>query len=55
MYISCSAGRDEVPLGFLFVPFPFSGGLGKSISSGYDRKVPEYTEFFRKIQPSRYS
>ena len=31
-----------------FVPFPFSGGIGKRSSAGYDRKVPEYTEFLRK-------
>ena len=41
MQISCSAGRDT----FLFVPFLFYGGIGYHASSGYDRKVPEYTEF----------
>ena len=38
----------------LFIPFPFSGGIGENISAGYDRKVPEHTEFLRKIQPRRY-
>ena len=32
---------------FLFVPFPFSGGIGKRSSAGYDKKVPEYMEFLR--------
>ena len=31
-----------------FFPFPFSGRIGKHSSSGYDRKVQEYTEFLRK-------
>ena len=51
MYISCSDGRDNIPLALIFVHFPFSGGIGKRSSAGYDRKVPEYTEFLRKIQP----
>ena len=55
MLIRCRAGRDDIPLAFLFVPFPFSGGIGKRSSAGYDRKVPEYTEFLRKIQPSLWS
>ena len=37
---------------FPFVPFPFSGGIGKHSSSGYDRKLPEYTVLLQKIQPS---
>ena len=44
MYISCGAGRDDIHFAFLFVTFPFSGGIGKRISPGYDRKVSEYTE-----------
>ena len=34
--------------GIPFFPFPFSGGIGKHSSAGYDRKVQEYTEFLRK-------
>ena len=34
------------------VTFLFSGGIGKLSSAGYDKKVPEYTELLRKIQPS---
>ena len=37
--------------GIPFCYFPFSGGIRKRSSAGYDRKVPEYTEFLRKIQP----
>ena len=37
--------------GVPFFPFPFSGGIGKLISAGYDRKVLEYTEFLLTIQP----
>ena len=51
MEIRCSAGRDDIPLAFLFFPFLFSGGIGKCSSAGYDRKVPEYTEFLQNIQP----
>ena len=47
MSISCSAGRDEIPLDFLFLSFLFSGGIGKRSSAGCDRKVPEYTELLR--------
>ena len=47
MYISCSTGRDDINLEFLFVPFPFSGDIGKPSSAGYDMKVQEYTEFLR--------
>ena len=49
MEITCRAGRDDIHLAFLFVPFPFSGGIGKRRSAGYDRKVPEYTEFLRNF------
>ena len=28
--------------------------VGKPSSAGYDRKVPEYTEFLREIQPRQW-
>ena len=38
-------------MALLLVPFPFYGGIGKHSSAGYDRKVPEYTEFLQKYNP----
>ena len=54
MQISCSAGIYDITLALILITFPFYGGIGKGSSSGYDRKVPEYIEFLRKIQPSLY-
>ena len=47
MYISWSSGIDDTPLAFLLIIFTFSGSIGKLSSAGYNRKVPEYTEFLR--------
>ena len=35
-------------MAFLFINFQFSGGIGKHSSAGYDRRVPEYTEFLHE-------
>ena len=40
-------------MAFLFINFPFYGGIGKRSSAGYDMKVLEYMEFLRKIQPRK--
>ena len=36
---------------FLSESFSIYGGRGKHSSTGYERKVPEYTEFLQEKQP----
>ena len=43
----CRSAVALVDTTFLFVPFPFSGGIGEISSAGYDRKVAGYTEFLQ--------
>ena len=55
IYISAVAMVEMTFPWHSFFTFPFFDGIGKLRSDGYDKKVTEYTEYLRKIQPSKAS
>ena len=47
----CRSYLTLVETYYFGIPLLSSGGIDTSSSAGYDRKVPDYTEFLWTIQP----